>query len=55
MRNMRLRVVTPLLVFAMILTLIIPVARAQEDVDRPLIFQAAGSVIEAIQGTVDAY
>jgi hypothetical protein len=55
MKNMNLRVVTLFFVFAMVLTLIIPVARAQEDVDRPLVFQAAGSVIEAIQGTVDAY
>lgn len=55
MKNMRLRVVTPLLVLAMILTLTIPAARAQEDIDRPLVFQAAGSVIEAIQGTVDAF
>jgi hypothetical protein len=55
MKNMRLRVVTPLLMLAMILTFSIPVARAQEDVDRPLVFQAAGSSIEAIQGTVDAF
>jgi hypothetical protein len=55
MKNIHLRVVTPLFVFAMILTLIIPAARAQEDVDRPLVFQAAGSIVEAIQGTVDAY
>jgi len=55
MKNMRLRVVTPLIVLVMILTLTIPVARAQEDVDRPLVFQAAGSVVGAIQGTVDAF
>src|SRR5262245_45991602 len=54
MKNMRLRFVTPFFMFALILTMF-PAVHAQEDVDRPLVFQAAGSVIEAIQGTVDAY
>jgi hypothetical protein len=54
MKNLRLRVLTSFIVLTMMLS-VIPAAHAQEDVDQPLVFQAAGVTIESIQGTVDAY
>src|SRR5262245_54262455 len=55
MKTKSLRVVTLVLAFAMILPLTMPIAHAQEDVDQPLVFQAAGVTAASIQSTVDAY
>lgn len=55
MKTIRLRVVTPFLMLTVILPLAIPAAHAQEDVARPIVFQAAGPTAESIQGTVDAF
>jgi hypothetical protein len=54
MKNMLLRVVSPLIVIAMMLSATAAV-HAQEDVVQPLVFQAAGPTVESIQSTVDAY
>jgi hypothetical protein len=54
MKNMLLRVVSPLIVIAMMLSAIAAV-HAQEDIGQPLVFQAAGPTAESIQSTVDAY
>ncbi len=55
MKKMLLTIVTPLIMLAIMLTLAIPSAHAQEDPVQPIVFQAAGPTVESIQGTVDAY
>jgi hypothetical protein len=55
MKNMLSKFFTPFIGAAMMLSVAIPAVHAQEDVDRPLVFQAAGLTAASIQSTVDAY
>jgi hypothetical protein len=55
MKNMLSKFFTPFIAAAMMLSVVIPAVHAQEDVDRPLVFQAAGLTAASIQSTVDAY
>lgn len=55
MKKMLSKFFTPFIGVAMMLSVAVPATHAQEDGDRPLVFQAAGLTAASIQSTVDAY